>query len=633
MSPAASEAALAAGLERVLARLEAAVRGAAPSHITGQPPREETPALDPDSGLEHVRRALKLSPFERDVLLMTAGMELDSRFPACCDAAGGATFGLALAALDAPDWRAITLDAPLRRYRLVEVAPATSTVRAGLRLDVSILPWLFGDAADDPVLSALAPDLPEEPLTPSQEAVATRAATAWSPRGDPRLRLVFNAEAQGAPVTEAARRVWRAHEFRGALALAADAVPASGEELEALLDRCARQARLGDQVVLLVGVGEPEPATIRFFERVDAPAIWVGPDAPAPHRRTAVRFDVGKPTREEQRLCWSSALGPTAGDVQGWPARLAWQFDLSASAIGQAAADAGREDMAERGRAAWRHARRHGRPRLDGLARRVRTGGRWDDLALPRQQTLELHGLTAQLAQRAAVYDGWGFAAGGERGLGSTVLFTGPSGVGKTTAAEAVAHALDLDLHRVDLSAVVSKYIGETEKHLRRLFDAADEGGAVLLFDEADALFSRRTEVKDSHDRNANLEVSYLLQRLETFRGLAILTTNLRGSLDAAFLRRLRLVVNFPFPDEAQRAAIWSRALPSVAVAEGLDLRRLAQITLSGGQIRSAALNAAFMAAEAGERIRMHHLVGAARREHAKQDKVTPPFELRGMET
>jgi SpoVK/Ycf46/Vps4 family AAA+-type ATPase len=184
--------------------------------------------------------------------------------------------------------------------------------------------------------------------------------------------------------------------------------------------------------------------------------------------------------------------------------------------------------------------------------------------------------------------------------------------------AEALANDLHLDLYRIDLASVVSKYIGETEKNLRRVFDAADQSGAILLFDEADALFGKRSEVKDSHDRYANIEVSYLLQRMEAYRGLAILTTNMKTALDPAFLRRLRFIVEFPFPDTTQRLRIWQRAFPPATPTEALDFSRLAQLRIAGGNIRSIAVSAAFLAADAGEPVRMSHLMAAARGEYAK---------------
>jgi SpoVK/Ycf46/Vps4 family AAA+-type ATPase len=197
-------------------------------------------------------------------------------------------------------------------------------------------------------------------------------------------------------------------------------------------------------------------------------------------------------------------------------------------------------------------------------------------------------------------------------------------------AAELLARELSLDLYRIDLSQTVSKYIGETEKNLRRIFDAAEQSGAILLFDEADALFGKRSEVKDSHDRYANIEVSYLLQRMEAYRGLAILTTNMKSALDQAFLRRIRFVVQFPFPDAAQRAEIWRRVFPGQTPTEGLDFARLAKLNLAGGNIRNIALNAAFLAADQGAAVGMTHLLRAAQGEYAKLEKPLSAAEIGG---
>ena len=211
-----------------------------------------------------------------------------------------------------------------------------------------------------------------------------------------------------------------------------------------------------------------------------------------------------------------------------------------------------------------------------------------------------------------------------------SALFAGESGTGKTLAAEVLAGELNLDLYRIDLSSVVSKYIGETEKNLKRVFDAAEDSGSVLLFDEADALFGKRSEVKDSHDRYANIEVGYLLQRVETYRGLAVLTTNMRMSLDKSFQRRLRFIVQFPFPGAQQREAIWRRAFPSAAPTEGLNYRKLAQAHLAGGNIRNIALNAAFLAAEEGTPVRMGHLLDSGRSEARKIERPLSDAETRG---
>jgi len=204
------------------------------------------------------------------------------------------------------------------------------------------------------------------------------------------------------------------------------------------------------------------------------------------------------------------------------------------------------------------------------------------------------------------------------RGQGVIGLFTGPPGTGKTTAAEAVAHALQQDLYRVDLSAVVSKYIGETEKNLAAAFDEAERASAVLFFDEADSLFGKRTEVKDAHDRYANLEVNYLLQRIETFTGLVLLATNRHSALDEAFARRLRFVIRFDHPDRALRADLWRRSFPPETSLDELDWDELAQPELAGGSIQNAALAAAYLAAADGGTVTRAHIVHALRREHEK---------------
>ena len=249
---------------------------------------------------------------------------------------------------------------------------------------------------------------------------------------------------------------------------------------------------------------------------------------------------------------------------------------------------------------------------------------------LPPDQLQLVRDVAAHVRQRARVYEQWGFSKRGSRGLGISAVFAGASGTGKTMAAEVIAAELELDLYRVDLSQVVSKYIGETEKNLRRVFDAAEEGGAVLLFDEADALFGKRSEVKDSHDRYANLEVSYLLQRMEQYRGLAILTTNVRNALDTAFLRRLRFIVEFPFPGPAERAEIWRRIFPPATPREGLDVHRLARLNVPGGVIRNIALNAAFIAADLGEPVRMAHLRHATEIEFIKLERPLSEADLGG---
>lgn len=265
-------------------------------------------------------------------------------------------------------------------------------------------------------------------------------------------------------------------------------------------------------------------------------------------------------------------------------------------------------------------ARRAARRVLSGLAQQVLPRHGWDDLVLPAGTVEQLRELSTHVRHRDQVLDTWGFGGALSPGRGVTALFSGPSGTGKTTAAEIVASDLGLDLYRIDLSAVVSKYVGETEKNLRRIFDAAEESGAILFFDECDALYGKRSEVRDSHDRYANIETAFLLQRMDVYDGVAILASNLRQNMDDAFTRRLRFVIDFPVPDQAQRLELWRRHLPSRADVEpGIDLTSFAaRFKITGGNIRNIVLSAAYQAAAEGCPIGERHLLHATGREHQK---------------
>jgi SpoVK/Ycf46/Vps4 family AAA+-type ATPase len=275
-------------------------------------------------------------------------------------------------------------------------------------------------------------------------------------------------------------------------------------------------------------------------------------------------------------------------------------------------------------------ARRQSRAELGELAQRVELRYGWEDLVLPEDSLTQLRELCARVDHRGRVLEEWGFARELATGQGVAALFAGPPGTGKTMAAEVIAAELELDLYRIDLSGVVSKYIGETEKNLRRIFDAAAGASAILFFDEADALFGRRSEVRDSHDRYANIEVSYLLQQMEQHPGVAILATNLREHLDEAFLRRLSSVILFPLPDEDQRRKIWQRIWPGrLPLDQELDLNWLARhYRLSGGEIRNVAVGAAYLAAAGGGEVSFAHLQQAARREFEKNGQVFPEADM-----
>ena len=331
--------------------------------------------------------------------------------------------------------------------------------------------------------------------------------------------------------------------------------------------------------------------------------------------------DVARPALSEQRAAWLHLLGDERLANQ-----LASQFNFNLPDI-LAIADQVEPATAVGGHDVWELCRARTRPRLDTLAQRLRPKATWEDLVTPEEPGRLLHAIADQVRGRAMVYEDWGFAQRMNRGMGISALFAGESGTGKTMAAEVIANDLRLDLYRIDLSSVVSKYIGETEKNLRRLFDAAEDGGAILFFDEADALFGKRSEVKDSHDRYANIEINYLLQRMEAYTGLAILATNMKTALDPAFVRRLRFIVNFPFPTPADRQRMWQQAFPPETPLErsdpatAVDFDRLARLSLTGGNIHSIVLNAAFLAAHAGTPVTMPLLLAAARTELRKLGK------------
>lgn len=597
--------------------------------------------LSPPASLDTLCDILRLSAFERGILLMCAGMELDFSFANLCAAAQGdstraqPTFGLALAALPGSHWSALGPEAPLRRWRLVELGAGDTLTQSPLRIDERILHFLTGVPAMDGRLHGVGEPLPlqgEPP--PSQQPLAERISGLWnSEKGNPPAVNLCGPDRSGMLAAVAAASAalgLKAHPLN-----AAD-IPTATVERETLALLWERESLLGRRVLYLDCHDRRGPESVEngsalqlFMDGLRARLIVGSREPVHPTSRAMVRLDVGKPTTEEQLRLWRDLLGPNHSRLDGHLERLVEQFDLGFPAIRMVAAEVGRQpphslvtdETDEAGSRLWEACLSQSRPSLDSLAVRIDPAADWDDLVLPEQQRRTLGEIVSHVRHRALVYRRWGFASKGSRGLGITALFAGLSGTGKTMAAEVLAEALRLDLYRIDLSSVVSKYIGETEKNLRSVFDAAEKGGAILLFDEADALFGKRSEVKDSHDRHANIEVSYLLQRMETYRGLAILTTNMKSALDNAFLRRIRFVVQFPFPDPAQRAEIWRRIFPSKTPTEGLDPTKLARLNVAGGNIRNIALNAAFLAAEAGEAVGMAHLLSAARDEYAKLER------------
>lgn len=627
-----------AGVRRALEQRAAVLHGESVEPTAAVP--EAVPAdsdLPAPPALATLCESLALSPFERDVLLLCAGMELDARFAPLCAAAQGdparpyPTFGLALAALPEAHWSALTPAAPLRRWRLVEVGTGSALTASPLRIDERILHYLAGvQHLDERLAGLVEPVYLEEALTPSQQALAGRLIAFWSAAGaDPPL---INGYGSGVTAVRALAAAACAALGLPLYALRAADMPVAAGERAALVRLWEREAVLAGAVLLVEGI-EDERAIRPFLERARGFLIVASREPWRGDRRPVVRLEIGPSRPVEQQQLWQHALGPLASRLNGQLPTLVSQFSLdwpgiraASAALGEAL-DEAEATVADR---LWDACRTQARPRLDDLASRIEPTATWEDLVLPEAQRQLLRTIAVHLRWRAQVYETWGFAGKSARGLGISALFVGASGTGKTMAAEVLAGELRLDLYRIDLSQVVSKYIGETEKNLRRVFEAAEAGGAILLFDEADALFGKRTEVKDSHDRYANIEVSYLLARMETYRGLAVLTTNLKSALDTAFLRRIRFIVEFPFPDAAQRAEIWRRVFPVATPTEGLDSGKLARLNVAGGNIRNIALNAAFLAADADEPVRMAHLLRAARSEYAKLEKPLTDTEIGG---
>jgi hypothetical protein len=608
---------------------------------------KESGEFEPVPALQVVSKTFGLSSFERALLLLCAAMELDSKFPELCAAAQGQparpypTFSLALAVLPGAHWSAVNAAAPLRRWRLIEVTNQTGTplTACPLRIDERILHFLTGIQHLDERLAGLLNGMPPaERLVPSHTAIVRTIVASWDrARATPRLPVIHLC---GPDEDEKRCIALTAGDEAGfqVYALSSDHIPANALELDGLIRLWERESVLMPGALFIeadaVEGSDTKSVTqvVRLVERLHGPVLLSSRERWRPLTRNVKTLEVQKPTPEEQQQIWRELLGRTGRHTNGQSGRLVAQFNLTATAI-RAAASEVRElepvsDSKVLESAVWNAGRAQARVRLDDLAQRIEPIARWDDLVLPKAEKSMLHEIATHVKHRPTVYGTWGFGATSNRGLGISALFAGTSGTGKTMAAEVLANALELDLYRIDLSSVVSKYIGETEKNLRRVFDTAEDGGAILFFDEADALFGKRSEVQDSHDRYANIEINYLLQRMECYRGLAVLATNMRGALDPAFLRRIRFVISFPFPEYAQRAEIWERVFPCNTPTGRINVDLLARLPVAGGNIRNIAMNAAFLAAEDSLPVSMTHLARAARSEFAKMEKPVPEAEI-----
>jgi ATPase family associated with various cellular activities (AAA) len=657
LNPTASKPAITAPAKPTLLLAEAASNPQIPppsakpaiDEAAAEKARAAAAQIDPPPSLVVLAQRLGLSDFERDTLLLCAAVEFDPGFPSLLARAQGAgrnypTFGLALNIFDEAEWEALAAHSPLRRDRLIEINQpgATPLTSSALRADERIAGFLKGvNIIDDRLLTLLSPvDPAAAQVSVSQQAtvenVLDRLRGSVTDSAIPVVQLTGADEGSNLAVAAQACATLRRQLFR----VSTESIPAAVPEMETF-------ARLWQRETLLLPVSlyidasnldsssEAQANLIRLLSRGLGLAFLSVRETPVTIRVPNFPIDVRKPTPAEQFEAWQHLLGSEQGitpaESDAAAAMLAGQYKLNLENIGKGVALAAKASPAEGtiGDRAWAACRDLSAPGLDALAQKLDAKATWDDLVLPDEQTHLMQSIVGQVRERHTVYDDWGFAAKMNRGFGITALFAGESGTGKTMAAEVIANDLKLNLYRIDLSGVVSKYIGETEKNLRRLFDAAEQGGAILFFDEADALFGKRSEVKDSHDRYANIEINYLLQRMEAFSGLAILATNQKTALDQAFMRRLRFVVNFQFPGPKERKAIWQSALPETLPKRDLDFDRLAKLSVTGGNIHSIVLNAAFLAAQKPEPVTMQILMMAARMEMRKLEKPVSEAEFR----
>ncbi len=618
------------------------VPGAQAERLRVEAEADEAEAAGHPLRLRQLARAFGLVPPDVDILLVALAPDLDSRFEKLYGylnddvtrrrATGGLALELAgLPALDSAIRARVLSGSPMVDGGLLalEDADRPFLTRSLLVPDRVTAHLLGGDDPDAALLHCLA-DLPPLPdrAGPDEEAIG-RALRAGA-------TLVHLHEKPGAASRMAAVVALREAGL-GAVVLDLHRL-APDEDIGSLAQVASREARLrgagvvagplevlttGDHSV--AGAKAKASASVRHLAETACPALLYsrGTWDPAWSRGVAVQVEASSLSRDERETAWRVLLdGAAAPDLDAAAStahfRLAPEHIMRATSAArfQATLHGGLVDDVD----LRSGARAQNAAGLEHLARRIEPKVGWKDLVLPPLVFSHLHELAARARNRPKVLEEWGLRPGGGRGRGIAALFAGDSGTGKTMSAEVVAYELGLDLYTVNLATVVDKYVGETEKNLEKIFSEADGVNGVLLFDEADALFGKRSEVKDAHDRYANIEVAYLLQRMETFDGLAILSTNLRANVDEAFARRLDSVVDFPMPEPQYREVLWNSSLGThIPRAADVDLAFLAErFELSGGNIRSIALTAAYMAAESGEQVTMADLVRATAREYRK---------------
>ncbi|MFF0714418.1 AAA family ATPase [Streptomyces bauhiniae] len=616
----------------------------------GEPSAAEPERSAEDSPLGGLARDFGLSPLDLDLLLVALAPDVDARFEQLYGYLNDdltrrrPTVGLALELCGhtglSPARFRLSPGAPLLAGGLLEVQePERPPLSRVLTVPDRVTAHLLGDTAPDARLGAVLGEHTADPAA-DPELVRRAAAAVRSGTGHVHLRAVG-----GAPegLADAALR----EAGRVPLVLDAVALARHARDLPQLAAAAAREARLTGAGVVLGPLDDlPDKPSERthVLRTVCAalsgiPLFTYGAQVwdPGWAVRTPVSFTVSTSSPEQQAVRWRFALeaagAPDGSGGEDLARAVAahrldsGQLRRAADAAVRTAVLAGRPVDAEGVRAAVRAQNGAG---LARLARRVEPAVGWDDLVLPPRTLRGLRELAVRARHRDQVLGQWGMRPGGGRGRGVIALFAGESGTGKTMSAEVVATDLGMDLYVVDLSTVVDKYIGETEKNLERIFTEASAVNAVLLFDEADAIFGKRSEVKDARDRHANIESAYLLQRMESFDGIAVLTTNLRANLDEAFTRRLDVVADFPMPDAAQRLALWERCLGDrLPRAEDVDLKFCAdRFELAGGSIRSCAVTAAYLAADSGNELTMRQVVESVAQEYRKLGRLVLAAEF-----
>ena len=570
-----------------------------------------------------------LSPLDVELLVIAAAPDLDRRMETLYGYLNDdvsrrrASVSLALTLVGRAVWdddarSRLRPGAPLVRAGLVTLEDEDRPLLGrALRVPDRVVSWLLGGDDPDPRLQGV--------LRRPGPAASRDLAAAVAHALDRGVGLVYLREAAhvGASSALSALAAGRAL-VNVDLAVVAELAPGGIEELIVI---AAREALLQGGV-LAAGPIDPvldRPAALRRLAQLEQPVVLFGRCGwePSWTQDVPLLLDVSPTTAEERRAQLRSTLaGSTEPDLD--PVAATAQYRLTVEQLDRAARaallQAHVEQTAVSARTLRHGARAQNSPGLERLARRIEPAVGWDDLVLAPASMDALRELAIRARQRERVLDGWRMRPGGGRGRGVTSLFAGDPGTGKSMSAEVLAHALGMDLYVVSLPSVVDKYVGETEKNLERIFSEADGVNGILLFDEADAIFGKRSEVRDANDRFANMETAYLLQRMESFDGLAVLATNLRANLDEAFARRLDVVVDFPMPDADLRLALWERCLgPLVPRADDLDLAFCARaFEMAGGSIRSSAVTAAYLAAHQDRAVGMADVVMGIQREYRK---------------